>query len=337
MQKHKGLALVTAVALIIGLLAIVKMALIRQPEPLPAKQVALPTVTVPVPAAFTRFIATIIQINSFDTKSGVKINFIEVPQADLSRALIQDKTNISLFTPLESARLQTEGYDVITYSPVLSLSCPIFGNEERQKVTNLNQLDGKRVGYISRTSGCYLINAILLKREGKDIEQTYHVVVGTAATLPVLLAKGDLDYVMALSDEIGVYKMIKQPNVFHTGYSLGKMLPAGVSIPMGLTAKTEWLKNHQKEALAVKKAYDLALTYLKDHPEIYSNPAIMKLFQLKQEDVKEITQLRSSIRSYENVNWEKTIEFNTAFVKQAVESSFLKEYPSRPFIGTLEK
>lgn len=201
----------------------------------------------------------------FDKAHDLKVEprFMSIPQAE--KALVNKQVETAPLPPITAGRLNLRGNDLRGLRPFHEIHESAIVRTS-DNVANLKDLQGLKLGSLSRASGLYTVFSLLVKMNGYDLSK-YDIRTASPAALYGLMLKGDLDATLHF-DPFAARLLVREK--FEELFYYSDMWNGRMGNPIPVAEVGVW-QNTVDAKPAALKSLSLALNdagaYIKQNPD----------------------------------------------------------------------
>ena len=211
----------------------------------------------------------VIEKEGLGKKYGLDIEWKDISTSEGPRALLANDVNIAFINPFATIRANTSSdkkMKIFGFAYNINYACYAL---ESSNINTVNDLKGKTIVTSSKGSTGYAVLDLLITNMGYNLEQDFKILSVPLAASVVALEKNEAAAtcvtpynIVPLDDSIKLKTIINLNDLWFK--EISKIQPY-----TGIGALEEWLKDHTKEALAFRNAWNDAGRYINDHPELF--------------------------------------------------------------------
>lgn len=236
------------------------------------------------------FASDIIRALNLDSKCGVSLDFKYFSPEDAENALLNGAVDVAYFSPLSTVRANNIGHNLRLFGPALNDHYSVVVQQD-SPYTSLDQLRGKKLGILSRTTGGYSDLSIIWAKTGGSVEKDFILVTGKPPILVNFLLTGAVDAILLFEPQVTNLIADEKARRLISLQDLAKQ--AGLSSPilmLAFAAQEEWLNQHRPQAAGLLCAYYSAFDLIRSDPSLFlptrvkeilgiENPAVISALQ----------------------------------------------------------
>jgi len=282
--------------------------------------------------------AIVMEEMAIDEKHGFNIDFTLTDLDAEATTFLMGETDISSGDAVSAAIANSQGHNVAAFFPMMSNTASIVV-PAGSAITTPADLVGKKVGHFGSDSGTTQAITLTLK-EGFGVDvNSLNLVQSAPASLPELLAKGEIDAIFDYEPYSG--RAVEQTG----GKYLLQVTPhwkkaADWAPPLAMMlAKQDWLKQNPELAQKFVAAWQEASQAVIDskYQLFHEQPYAEFLDVASDQELTQLAEYCDALPCYENTWTQSDVDNQMSFLQLMVDAGMLTEMPADVPVVTLDR
>lgn len=274
-----------------------------------------------------RLVSDVMAAKGLDKQYGLDVDYKYFAGPKAIQGLILGSVDVSYFSPLIAAEQLAEGHHLVNFEIVMDAHVT-FLKPAGAKLNRFEDLKGKRLGFIQRSSSTYNTFRILCAVRGCDPEKDYKLIIGNPVALMAFISRKEVDASIHFEPFTSMLIANGEAEEMVWFEDLWNETTKGVPLLFStLGGRKAWLDAHPKAARGLARAVGQARAWILAHPD---EALQIGGKSLKISDPKVIAVLKQRmIRIYKTPWDDKAIEAGRWQIKKAVELGIVKKAPDK--------
>lgn len=286
----------------------------------PITKISINTPPVSVPFLINQ----VIKSQKLDEKYGYDLNIVITQPQDNMATLITGKSQLTYLGPSEVANANKNGKNLQMFAFGLKIFCP-FIVKNSFIVSTDEPLKGKNIAVLKKPTEPYSMLERSMKNDSKDLLTYFNVTETDLLSLPILLAKGDVE-ASNMCNIISITKLLSQKNKYKIVDSTENMIKNKENLEnlpfVGIVALEGWVKSNPKLARSYLLSQKDALKYLQENfSNLTKTDQFKKTFSLNENETTQLIKLVKENNYFAFPSWDRSIEDIRKFIKNDFDQS----------------
>ena len=281
-----------------------------------------------------RFVTDIIKARNMDKRNGIDLDFKYFAGPKGNAALILGKVDASYFNPYLAAKQTNEGIHFVNFEIQMNSHISVL-KPKGSPIRSVDELKGKKFGFIPRSSSTYFTFKIMMAMKGVDADKEFNMIIGNPFALKAFIIRKDVD--ASIHFEPFSTLMLLNGEAEQVAWFEDMWARATNGKPLlfsTLGARKSWIDAHPKAARGLARTIGEARAWIIANPDEALELG-NKALNIKSPRVKAALKKRM-LRIYKTPWNQQAIDAGNWQLKKAVELEILKKMPDKPVLAILK-